>query len=141
MRYLLVIALAACGAKSSVVTWVTSGTGLNERIEVQSNGHVSYTSTLAGAKQKDDFVVLSREQVEELDEVFRSQHACELAHDPAYTPGESEGKTTLVLAFPDQHCTVVLWNAEWERGHAQPITETMRSMRPMHTPAGRVKTP
>jgi hypothetical protein len=145
MRNLLVIALviavAACAAKPAVVSWVTSGTDLNERIEIQSSGHVSYTTTLNGTKQKDDLVILSSEQVDELDEVFRNQHACDLAHDPSYTPGENEGQTTLVLAFPDQHCTVVLWNAEWERGRAQPITETMRSMRPLHVAPGRVNTP
>jgi hypothetical protein len=144
MRNLLVIALviavAACAAKPPVVSWVTSGTDLNERIEIQSSGHVSYTTTLNGAKQKDDLVILSSEQVDELDEVFRNQHTCELAHDPSYTPGEGEGQTTLVLAF-DQHCTVVLWNAEWERGRAQPITETMRSMRPLHVAPGRVNPP
>ena len=67
----------------------------------------------------------------DLDELFLSQGACQLHHDPEYTPRSDEGETTLELAFPDQVCKVVLWNTEWNRGRAQPIAETMRSMRPL----------
>lgn len=139
MRFLLLIALAGCGAKRPVVTWASTGTGMNERIEIDSAGHVSYTTTVNGVPDKKDEVVLSSAQVDEVDELFRSQKACELAHDPSFTPEPDEGQTTLVLAFPDQKCTVVLWNREWERGRAQQITETMRSMRPLRYRPGRVR--
>jgi len=139
MRFVLVIALAACGSKQPVVIWSTSGTEVAERIEVQSSGHITYTTTINGVPDKRDEVILTSDQVEEIDELFRNQHVCELANDPAYTPTADEGKTTLVLAFPDQRCTVELWNHEWNHGRAQPVAETMRSMRPLRPHTGRVR--
>jgi hypothetical protein len=139
MRNLLLVVLAACGAKPPVVTWATSSTGATERIELQRSGEGRYTSTISGAPDREERVILSSDQVAELDEMFRSQRVCELAHDPSYTPAPDEGQTTLVLAFPDQRCTIVLWNHEWEHGRAQPISETMRSMRPLRQPPGRAR--
>jgi hypothetical protein len=117
--------------------WVTSGTSASERIEIAANGEGQYTSAIDGVPEKDERVSLSREQVNELAELLRTQHACELAGDPAYTPVPGEGKTTLELAFPDQHCKVVLWDFEWQRGRAKEITETMHSMRPLRAPRKR----
>jgi hypothetical protein len=132
MRYLLLIALAACGPSRVVVTWSSTGTATSERIEIKSSGDGNYTSTNNhGVVEKDERVVLTGDQVHELDELFLTQGACRLQHDPEYTPKPSEGQTTLELAFPDQVCKVVLWNTEWDRGRAQPIAETMRSMRPL----------
>lgn len=131
MRYLLLLSLAACGPSRVVVKWWSSGAGTNERIEIKSSGHGNYTSTSNGVVEKDELVILTDAQVHELDELFLSQGACQLHHDPEYTPRSDEGQTTLELAFPDQVCKVVLWNTEWNRGRAQPITETMRSMRPL----------
>jgi hypothetical protein len=141
MRHVLLLALAACGAKPTVATWTTTGPGLNERIEVQRDGHVKYTSSVNGVENRSEEVALNKEQVEEIDELFRSHDACKLAHDPAYTPQPDEGKTTLVLAFPEQRCTIELWNREWERPAALPVSETMRSMRPLRgqRPSGRIR--
>jgi hypothetical protein len=143
MRYVLPIVLAACGGKPPVVTWSTSGTAMNERIEVHSGGDVQYTTTVNGVVDKSERLSLSSDQVAELDDIFRSQGACQLVHEPGYTPQPDEGQTTLVIAFPNQRCTVVLWNREWERGPAQPISETMRSMRPLRgaRPTGRIPQP
>ena len=131
MRYLSLLILAGCGAKHPVVTWANMGKGVTERIELQSSGDGNYTSTIDGQPHKDQRVILSKEQIEELQEMLRSKRACELAHDPAYTPAPDEGQTTLELAFPDQHCKVVLWNLEWQQGAAKDIAETMQSMRPL----------
>lgn len=131
MRPLLLLSLAACSPTRVVVKWWSTGAGTNERIEIKSSGNGNYTSTDNGRPDKDELVILTSDQVHELDELFLSQGACQLQHDPAYTPRPSEGQTTLELAFPDQTCKVVLWNTEWDRGRAQPIAETMRSMRPL----------
>jgi hypothetical protein len=80
---------------------------------------------------KEQRVQLTRDQIDELEELLRTRRACELAHDPAYTPSPEEAQTTLELAFPDQHCKVVLWSTEWQQGRAKDIAETMRSMRPL----------
>lgn len=131
MRYLLLLSLAACGPSRVVVKWWSTGAGTNERIEIKSSGHGNYISSSNGAVEKDEPVILSDDQIHELQELFLSQGACQLHHDPEYTPRSDEGQTTLELAFPDQACQVVLWNTEWNRGRAQPIAETMRSMRPL----------
>jgi hypothetical protein len=131
MRYLLLIALAACGPSRVVVKWSSTGTGTSERIEIPSSGNGEYTSINNGVVEKNERVILTSDQVHELDELFLSQGVCQLHHDPEYTPRPGEGQITLELAFPDQVCKVVLWNTEWERGRAQPIAETMRSMRPL----------
>lgn len=131
MRYLVLLLLAACGPSRVVVKWWSTGAGTNERIEIKNSGHGNYTSTNNGVVEKDELVILTDDQVHELHELFRSQGACQLHHDPEYTPLSDEGQTTLELAFPDQACKVVLWNTEWNRGRAQPITETMHSMRPL----------
>lgn len=130
MRYLLLIALAGCGPSRVVVKWTNTGTTISERIEIKRSGDGNYTITNNGVVEKDERVVLTTDQVHELDELFLGQGACQLHHDPEYTPRPGESQTTLELAFPDQACKVVLWNTEWERGRAQPITETMHSMRP-----------
>jgi hypothetical protein len=131
MRCLVLVTLAACSLGNPVVRWTSAGIGVNERIEIKSSGDGSYTSTVNGVKNRDERVVLSKAQVEEIDELFRAQGACQLAHDPAYTPVANEGQTTLELLFPDQTCKIVLWNREWDRGSARSIAETMRSMRPL----------
>lgn len=131
MRYLLLLSLAACGSTRVVVKWSSTGAGTNERIEIPSSGNGNYTRTDNGRVEKDERVILTSDQVHELDELFLSQGACQLKHDPEYTPRSDEGQTTLELTFPDQTCKVVLWNTEWDRGRAQPIAETMRSMRPL----------
>jgi hypothetical protein len=128
---LVLLSLAACSPTRVVVKWWSTGAGTNERIEIKSSGNGNYTRTDNGRPEKDEQVILTTDQVRELDDLFRSQGACELKHDPEYTPRPSEGETTLELAFPDQSCKVVLWNTEWDRGRAQPIGETMRSMRPL----------
>ncbi|HEX8109370.1 MAG TPA: hypothetical protein VF516_16680 [Kofleriaceae bacterium] len=131
MRYLLLLSLAACSPTRVVVKWWSTGAGTNERIEIPSSGNGNYTRTDNGRVEKDERVILTSDQVHELDELFLGQGACQLKHDPEYTPRADEGQTTLELAFPDQTCKVVLYNTEWDRGHAQPIAETMRSMRPL----------
>src|SRR5262245_24571697 len=132
MRYLplLAITLAACGPKQPVVTWARTGTGVTERIELLSSGDGNYTSSINGV-DKNERVVLSKDQVNELDELLRSKRACELSHDPAYTPGPEEGQTTLELAFPGLTCKVVMSTFEWQQGSAKEIAETMQSMRPL----------
>ena len=134
MRYLLLSALVACGPKHVAVTWVTTGTSTSERIEIESNGQGNYTRALDGVVEKDERLQFTKDQLDEIVEVFRSQRACELADDPAYTPVAGEGRITLELALPDLHCKVSLWNLEWERGRAKAITETMHSMRPVRPP-------
>ncbi len=131
MRYLLLLSLVACGPTRVVVKWWSTGAGTNERIEIKSSGNGNYTRTDNGRLEKDEQVILTSDQVHELDELFLGQGACQLQHDPAYTPRSDEGRTTLELAFPDQTCKVELYNTEWDRGRAQPIAETMRSMRPL----------
>lgn len=129
MRYLSLVLLAACAAGRPVVTWTIARSSGEERVEVRSNGDVEFTATNGGVKEKPETLRLTKEQVSELDDILRNQHACELAHDPAYTPGADEGQTTLVVAFSDQQCKVTLWHSEWQRGRAREISETMRSMR------------
>lgn len=131
MRWLLLLSLAACGPSRVVLKWWSTGAGTNERIEIKSSGNGNYTRSDNGKVEKDEPVILTDEQIHELDELFLSQGACQLHHDPEYTPRSDEGQTTLELAFPDQACKVVLWNTEWNRGRAQPIAETMHSMRPL----------
>ncbi|HET7506505.1 MAG TPA: hypothetical protein VFK02_36045 [Kofleriaceae bacterium] len=136
MRYLVLFALAACGAKPPVVSWVSTGTGLTERITLASNGRGSYVSVSNGAVDKDERLELTGDQFGELKELFRSKHACELAHDPAYTPVPDESSVTLELSFPDLRCKVTLWDIEWQH-QAREIVETMRSMRPLRVKKGR----
>lgn len=131
MRYLSLIALVACTPKHPVVTWGSSSMGMSERIEIAGDAQGSYTHTTNGVEDKNERLSFTNDQFRELIELFRTQHACELAHDPTYTPVPDEGQTTLELAFPDQHCKIVLWDAEWQRGPAREITETMHSMRPL----------
>jgi len=138
MRYLLLLALIGCASGPPVVRWYTTGAGLNERIELKTSGDGSYISTLNGVEDRNERVILSTSQLQELDDLLRSHGACRLAHDPAYKPAPDEGQTTLELAFPDQKCKVVLSNTEWLRGAAPPNSETMRSMRPIKMPPGRV---
>jgi hypothetical protein len=139
MRYLLLLALAGCASGAPVVRWTSTGVGLVERIELKRSGEGNYVSTLNGVEERNERVVLSGSQVQELDDLLRSQGACQLRHEPDYKPGPEEGQTTLELAFPDQTCKVVLSNSEWQRGPAHAISETMRSMRPIKMPAGRVQ--
>jgi hypothetical protein len=134
VRYLILITLVACGPKHLVVTWVSAGVNTSERIEIESSGQGRYTSATDGVPEKNERVVLSRDQLDELAEMFRSHRVCELTDDPAYTPVAGEGKISLELAFPDQRCKVVLWDFEWQRGRAKDVTETMRSMRPLRVP-------
>jgi hypothetical protein len=134
VRYLLLVALVACASKHPVVTWVSSGTSASERIEIPSSGYGRYTSASNGVAEKDESVILSNDQLNELAELFRTQRVCELADDPAYKPAPGEGRTTLELAFPDQHCKVSLWDFAWQHGRAKDITETMHSMRPLRQP-------
>ena len=131
MRTLLLLSLAACSPTRVVVKWWSSGAGTNERIEIKSSGNGNYVRTNNGVVEKDELVILTNDQIRELEELFASHGACQFHHDPAFTPGPTEGESTLELAFPDQTCKVVLWNAEWDRAPAQPIAETMRSMRPL----------
>jgi hypothetical protein len=128
---LVTIALFACGSNHPVVKWARSGTGVTERIELKSSGDGSYVSTLNGVEDKNERVILTKDQVEELAELFRSKKACELTHDPAYTPAPEEGEITLELAFPDLHCKIVLWALEWQQPRAKEIAETMQSMKPL----------
>src|ERR1041384_478248 len=139
MRHLLLLALAGCASGRPVVRWTSVGVGVNERIEIKSSGDGSYVSMINGVEQKNERVVLSRSQVAELDELFREKGACQLVHDPEYKPVPDEGQTTLELAFPDQTCKIVLSTLEWQRGKAQPIAETMRSMRPLNLHPGRAQ--
>lgn len=134
MRYLILVTLVACGPKHLVVTWVSAGANTSERIEIESNGHGLYTSATDGVLEKNERLDLTKDQLGELAEVFRTHHACELVEDPAYKPVAGEAKISLELAFPDQRCKVVLWDLEWQRGRAKEITETMRSMRPLRVP-------
>ena len=134
MKYLIVVTLVACASKHPVVMWASEGSSVSEHIEIASNGEGSYRSANNGVPDKDERVILTTDQVSELAEMFRAQRACELADDPAYTPQPGEGKTTLVLAFPDQHCKVVLWDFQWQHGRGKDITETMHSMRPLRPP-------
>jgi hypothetical protein len=131
MRVLSLLVLVGCGAKQPVVMWANAGKGITERIELASSGDGNYTSTIDGVPHKEQRVILTKEQIEELAELLRSKRACELAHDPAYTPAPDEGQTTLELAFPDLRCKIVLWNIEWQQGRAKDIAETMQSMRPL----------
>lgn len=108
-----------------------------ERIELTSNGRGNYSTVSSGVAQPSQEVVLSKDQINELDEMMRNKNVCKFAHDPAYTPQPDEGETTLELSFPDQRCKVVLWNREWQNGPALDISETMRSMRPRGTPKPR----
>src|SRR4051812_40163980 len=98
--------LLGCGPKPLVVTWATSGTRAVERIELEANGQGHSTSTTDGATDKTVSVILDKAQLNELAEMLRSRHACELTDDPAYTPVPGEGKITLEVAFPDLHCKV-----------------------------------
>jgi hypothetical protein len=129
MRYLSLILLAACGSTRPVVTWTVARPTSEERVEVRENGEIVFTATNGGVEEKPESLRMEKEQVSELGDLLRSQHACELAHDPAYTPTPDEGQITLVIAFSDQHCKVTMSASEWLRGRAHEISETMRSMR------------
>ncbi|HEU4735228.1 MAG TPA: hypothetical protein VFT22_45365 [Kofleriaceae bacterium] len=130
MKHLLLIALAACGSRPPVVTWASGGTSVTERITIASNGQGHYLSVNNGTVDKDERLELTKDQLDELKELLRSHHACELAHDPAYTPVANEGTVTLELSFPDLRCKVMLWDLEWQH-QARDIVETMHSMRPL----------
>ena len=129
MRRLSLLVLVACGSSRPVVIWAGARAGGEERIEVRGNGQVEYTATNNGIDEKPEAMSLMKTQVRELGDMLRSQRACELGHDPAYTPEAEEGQTTLLISFPDQQCKVTLWNGEWLRGRARDIADTMRSMR------------
>jgi hypothetical protein len=129
MRYLWLILLAAC-TPHPLVTWLSARAGREERIEVRSTGDIRYTATSNGVEEKrESSMTLSKDQLRELADLLRNQHAGELAHDPGYTPDADETQTTLAVAFPDQQCKVTLWNGEWQLGRAREIADTMRSMR------------
>ena len=125
----LLVLLAACAPVRPVVMWTIARTGGEQRIEVSSNGDVKITATNDGVEEKPESIRLTKDQVSELGDMLRSQRACELAHEPGYTPTADEGQTTLTVAFADQQCKVTLWNSEWLRGRAREISETMRSMK------------
>jgi hypothetical protein len=137
VKYLVFVMLAGCGPRHYVVTWATSGTSATERIELEASGDGHYTSATDGAPEKDERVILDKDQFNELAEMFRAHRVCELTDDPAYVPVPGEGKTTLEVAFPDLHCKVTLWNYTWRQGRAKDISETMRSMRPLRVPRSR----
>lgn len=123
------IQLGACGSSHPVVTWVAARISGEDRLEVRANGDITFTATTNGVEEKRETLKLTKEQVSELDDILRTQKACELASDPAYAPAADEGKTTLSISFSDQTCNVTLWNSEWHRGRAHDIAETMHSMR------------
>lgn len=129
--------LAACAAKPTVLRWASSTTSLVERVEIKSDGEARYTSTADGKQLKEERVVLSQGQLAELADMFRTKHACELAHDPSYTPAADEASVTLELSFPDQRCSVTLWDVEWKSGDARELAETLASMRQTRAPASR----
>jgi hypothetical protein len=133
VRYLLLIALIACGPKQLIVAWVSASPSAVERIEISSSGNGNYTRSTDGVQDKDERLEFTSDQVAELAELFRSHHVCEIVEDPAYTPVAGEGKTTLELMYPDMRCKVTLWDLEWQR-REKDITETMRSMRPLKVP-------
>ena len=139
MKYLVIIMVIGCGPKPPVVTWASASMGVNEHVEVRSDGEVIYTTSTNGVQDKNERLSLSTDQVEELADMFRAQKACELVHDPSYTPAPDEGQTTLDLAFPDLRCKVTLWNQEWQRGRARDIEETMHSMRLRPQRPGRIE--
>ena len=129
MRYLSLIVLAACGSSRPVVTWTVARATSQERVEVREDGEIVFTATNGGVEEKPESLRLSKDQVSELGDILRSQRACELAHDPAYTPTPDEGQITMVIAFENQSCKVTMFASEWLRGRAHEISETMRSMR------------
>ena len=129
MRYLSLIVLAACGSSRPVVTWTVARATSQERVEVREDGEIVFTATNGGVEEKPESLRLTKDQVSELGDILRSQHACELAHDPAYTPTPDEGQITMVIAFDNQACKVTMFASEWLRGRAHEISETMRSMR------------
>jgi hypothetical protein len=129
MRYLSLIVLAACGSGRPVVTWTVARAMSQERVEVHEGGEIVFSATNNGVEEKPESLRLTKEQVSELGEILRNQHACELAHDPAYTPTPDEGQITMVIAFSGQQCKVTMFASEWLRGRAHEISETMRSMR------------
>jgi hypothetical protein len=130
VRTLVLFALVACAPRQTVVKWASTSASVHELIEIKSDGYADYIRTLSGVAQKPESLELTRTQVNELGEMFRSEHACELTTDPSYVPAPGEGKTSLELTFPDQQCKVELWNLEWQRGKGRDIAETMQSMRP-----------
>src|ERR1043165_6222250 len=129
MRYLSLILLAACGSSRPVVTWTGARPTSEGRVEVRESGETVFTATNGGVGGKPESLRMEKDQVSELGDLLRSQHACERAHDPAYTPTPDEGQITLLIAFSDQHCKVTMSAGEWLRGRAPEISETMRSMR------------
>jgi hypothetical protein len=136
VKYVLLLGLVACGSRQTVVVWggASNTPGEIERVEVGSDGESRYLTVADGVETASERVALSKDQVRELDEMIREKHACALVHDPAYTPSPNEIQITLDVRFPDQHCTVTLYELEWLRGAAREIAETMRSMRPIRKP-------
>jgi hypothetical protein len=129
MRYLCLIALAACGSGRPVVTWTVTRAMSQERVEIREGGEIVFTATNGGVEEKPESLRLTKDQVSELGEILRNQHACQLAHDPAYSPTPDEGQITMMIAFSDLQCKVTMFASEWLRGRAHEISETMRSMR------------
>jgi hypothetical protein len=134
VRYFILLALVACGSRQTVVVWGGSAAGEHGRMEIGSNGESRYVTVADGAEIASERVVLTKDQVRELDELIRAKHACELVHDPAYTPSPDEIQITLEVTYPDQRCKVTLYELEWLRGPAREIAETMQSMRPIRKP-------
>lgn len=126
---LSLVLLAACAPARPVVMWTTTRASREDRVEIRDNGDVIYTIIRNGVTERSESIRLTSEQVDELGDVLRSQRACELAHEPDYTPGADEAQTTLAITYPDLHCKVTLWHTEWQRGRARDISDTMRSMR------------
>src|SRR5690242_12057305 len=113
MRCLSLDLLAACTPARPVAMWTVARPGSEERVEVRDNGDIIYVATNNGVEEKPETLKMSQDQVSELGDVLRHHQACQLAHEPGYTPDADEGQTTLVLSFPDQRCKVTLWNSEW----------------------------
>ncbi|HET9620427.1 MAG TPA: hypothetical protein VFP84_03595 [Kofleriaceae bacterium] len=124
--------LAACGATRTVIVWENQGNGESTRTAIENNGGGQYTATADGVQHDDEQLSFTKGQIHELAELYRNRRVCEMSHDPAYTPVANEGQTTLVLDLEDLHCSVTLYDLEWEK-KAKDITETMRSMRPLNT--------
>jgi hypothetical protein len=134
VRSFLVVALATaglagCGGSHRVIAWSAEGSGEIAVTSIEKAGHGQYTATVDGVQQDDVPLGFTKGQIRELAELYRTNHVCELRHDPAYTPVADEGQTTLELDLEDLHCKVTLYDLEWEK-LARPVTETMRSMRP-----------
>jgi hypothetical protein len=130
VRYLVVAVLAACAPKPLVVHWAATRPTITERIEIRSDGEARYKTSSPGQPDTDERVVLSRDQLQELGEMFRARQACALPHDTTDTPPPGEATITLELNFPDQRCKLTLSEPEWRNGPAHDLAQTMDSIRP-----------